>query len=783
MKTFKYLACALAAMATLSVGCVNDGTECEPGTDKGGQQIYISNSTQTFYVRTADEKETKAAEMAQYSHGVATKAATEDDKDFTVVIARKNGTAVYNNTLTVSMPTTQTTLFTLPAGSAEKGTTMVGDVEYTQYSVPFGFAEGESETGVTFGFDIAALKSNVDYKFNAALDDEANTSSYGSSSFDFKVVHAAPVHNPWVEVGKVELSEDWYDLGTKYEMIITIHEHDFTDDSFIEVGGEKVINPDKTKRTLKTQSYYRFCIPYYMYQMACASLELGDGTFSEADAEAFSECDGLIFQLDKNFDFVYDMANKKYALPTAEDISAGGNQLLRGAWGYIHSTGGLETLVYDGVADFNSGLRASWYFYSSTSYSDGWHAANNYSLMLMLCDYDAGSLYGATCTFNFDWTENDLVEDWENFFKVDYNNDIDYLQIAEGNFTSEFAGGSVAGMPLYKGVDPLYKNEVYFIYNPYGTATAKEIIGIAVIAGQDGKIQVPSLMPTGLQLLGKDLYMSQSDDIPSTIEVDDSGNLKTLTAAIKFHFEDGNKIGDYKESIEVNGANTVDAFLGTFNLQAYEMYSPYQSGVQPKLSLLSSTVTITKGDNPGEVLIDGMIDSEYAAYFFAGQQCTLKGTFDAVSNTIRVPAQYFMNGKDATNADGVDFAFFQPGETDYNAYNTSSGPYWMSELVAEAPECAIWLDSSGALYLANSLSDMTGTAVDGFSVEMYEANKAGDGFESAGSLYCTLGLQSYFPTFVPMVTSSKPAIAKAANGVKFENKPISSKQSKRFERR
>lgn len=774
MKTLKYLAYVLAAAATLSfVGCVKDSTDCPVGEDLDGEQIYISNTTTTFYVRTAEEKQTKAAELAKYGHGitVSPSATATDDKQISLPIFRKNGIDAFQGTYTVSLPTANVDLFTLPKGSVKKAETVVIDgVEYTQNTVPFAFAELEDETSIVIGFDITKLKGNVSYPFIAELDQQEQGSYYGANKFSFKIYHSVAVHEPWVEIGKIDFKENWYYDLDPYEIAICIHEHDFTDDSFVEIGGEKVINPDPTKRTLKKQAYYRFCIPYYMYQCATASVALGDGVFSEGDLPYFENCDGIIFQLDANYDFVWDYSAKNYASPLAEDITTGAKtQYLRGAWAYVHSTGSASSIIWDGYATFNSGLKAGWYFYTSTSYSNGTHSANNYDLMLMLIDVDSASLYGATCDFLWTWKTNSLVADWDNFFKVDYNN-LAYEGIASGTFTSEMLPEASGERSLFKAVDGLYKNEVYYIYNPYGTATQTQNIGIAVLL-KDGTASVAKMLPSGLSILGKPVYMKQNEDNASTIEHSASGNISKITANIDFVFEDGNCVGTYSEVFTTTADNTVDAFVGTFDMAAYKIWYPYSTS-GPKLSKLSSTVTITKIDD-FNVTIDGLIDDWYAGEYFAGQKFTVSGIFDPETNQIRIPAQYFMNGNDATSCE-YGFAYFQPGETSYGAYNFSTGAYFISELAATATECALRLDTTGVIWLENSLSEPTGAYADGFSVDLYVANKAGDGFESDGSLYTTFAYGYYFLTLTPQTPA--PTAAKASLPVKKSEPQLTAKQ-------
>ena len=122
MKTMKNILYALFAVAALvMVGCTKDQTYT-PGEDLSGEQIYIDNSTTTFYVQTAAEKEEEAKELKKLSKGLKKDEVYSDDSHVDLKIVRKGSKLEqFDFDVKLTLPAENLALFTLPAGSTQAG--------------------------------------------------------------------------------------------------------------------------------------------------------------------------------------------------------------------------------------------------------------------------------------------------------------------------------------------------------------------------------------------------------------------------------------------------------------------------------------------------------------------------------------------------------------------------------------------------------------------------------------------------------------------------------------
>lgn len=712
MKTIKSLLYLLVAAGALAVvGCTKDETYTKGG-DIDGERIYIDNSVEVFYVKTAEEKQEEEAQLAKLSRGLKQNIeSSDDDNSVTINVCRLNSKlATYTTTIELTLPSDSYQLFELPAGATQSG---AGSGTVT-YSFEVSFDEGADKAPFEIGFDIEQLESNVEYEMTATVADDGNTTNYGASSFDFAICHKTELTFPYKEIGKISLSEDAYGFGPYSDIIIEIDENDY-----------KAWKEDK-----KDMPYIRYRIPKYMYQIVAAAVEAGDA--SEDDLALFENCNDVLFNLTTDYDFIYDYDNQTYALPLDKDITAGGKNYLYAAMGLDSSSGTLVTTIYDGYYTFNQTLRGGWYFYPGECSAT--RESNVFNIMLMLADMDSTSLYGAYLNLNFAWDTNDMEDDWSNYFKTDYNNSIDYVK-AKGSGTFSSTAFSIEDEPqtwaqdLYVGFDNTSGQQVYYLPNVYKTVTTEDNeYGLAVLVN-GSSVTLASAQPLGMQWNGNEISAQQSESIASSIEYAEDGSVKKLTLGVAFVLPNGNVMADYTETYEFNSsAAGVEAFYGTYTQATYEIYSPYydedgKTPIMPQPSPISSTVTIEKAvdsdgkEIAGKVFITGLIDASHLSKYNASDG-RLVGEYDATSNSIIIPAQYIYKPKWDIGVGVPILPYFQPGVSSFNAYNTDEGPYWLSEIAAASESCALYLGEDNNLTLGFSTTDASGNKANTYAIQM-----------------------------------------------------------------
>lgn len=737
MKTIKSLLYLLVAAGALAVvGCTKDETYTKGG-DTDGERIYIDNSVEVFYVKTAEEKQEEEAQLAKLSRGLKQNIeSSDDDKSVTINVCRLNSKlATYTTTIELTLPSDSYQLFELPAGATQSG---AGSGTVT-YSFEVSFDEGADKAPFEIGFDIEQLESNVEYEMTATVADDGNTTNYGASSFDFAICHKTELTFPYKEIGKISLSEDAYGFGPYSDIIIEIDENDY-----------KAWKEDK-----KDMPYIRYRIPKYMYQIVAAAVEAGDA--SEDDLALFENCNDVLFNLTTDYDFIYDYDNQTYALPLDKDITAGGRNYLYAAMGLDSSSGTLATTIYDGYYTFNQTLRGGWYFYPGQCSVT--RESNVFNIMLMLADMDSNSLYGAYLNLNFAWDTNDMEDDWSNYFTVDYNTSIDYVKAAgTGTFSStafKTAEGAAQtwAQDLYVGSDKTSGQQVYYLPSVYQTVTADEgEYGLAVFVNGTSAT-IASNQPLGMEWNGNEIFAKQSDAITSTVEYAEDGSLKKMTLGVAFVMENGNVLADYTETYEFNStASGAEAFYGTYTQTAYVVQSPYSEDSMPAYTAVHSTMTIEQAvdssNNPiaGKVFIKGMLPEDMLSP--GEQDGRLVGEYDAVSNSIIIAAQYIYKPVWSglfTDPSVMGYPYFQPGSSSIGAYNTAQGPMYMSVFGPVSESCALYMGEGGDLTLGISPNDKTGVAATCYSVQVCYLD--GDEFVNAGEYFSTHGDASHPITF------------------------------------
>ena len=759
MKTMKNIFYALAAVALVGfVGCTKD-QGYTPGGDIQGEQIYIDNSTSTFYVKTAAEKEEEAAELEKLSRGLqAEPEAFEDDAQIELKVVRKGGNgAEYATSVEISAASaSELALFTFPAEATAK------DGATTTMVVPVTFAEGVNEATIAIGFDIAALATSYEYEFNATVVDE-NTTYYGASSFDFVITHMINFEFPYTDIGTITLNYDhiWTSMmGMPEYSGIKIQLHN--DDYKALAAGQKL-------------SYMRLLIPKLLYQLAAASVEAGDGFFTEEDVEGFSECNSLSLAMTPDYNMAMDQAvgNEKYPHPALVNEPAKYPLFAMAgldAYGAFSRRVGTASENLSWVSEHisSSGMEIGMLFGNTFSCTFS-RTSNVFTYNTAYYLSNLSSWYGVN-PFTFTWDTNDLEADWANYFKVDYINDIDYTKVeGAGTYTSKAfpaADGTAQSwaQDIYVGVDGTKGKQVYLLPDVFATSTATEVYGLAMLV-DGGKIALVDGQATGLSWNGKAIYASQSSEIESTVEYAADGALKKITIGLALCFEDGTVLGNYEEVYNFNSAAAgIDAFCGNFELFTTEIYSSYYGSdgkpTTPKLSAFTADVTIVKDGDAGKVKIYGL-DAGYWEYFGAGASGYVVGEYDAVQNAIVVPAQFFQ-GLGMVNKSYL--GYFQPGHGSYGAYNTSSGPMYISELGATAESCALVYGANGVLTMTSSATEPTAAFVDSYALDLYALSSSYE-WEYYTNMTTTFGNGGrYSPTLTP-VAEEGPETASLKQGV------------------
>ena len=790
MKTIKNILYALFALAAfVMVGCTNDQTYT-PGGDLSGEQIYIDNSTSVFYVKTAEEKEEEAKELKQLSKGVHQVAeAYTDDSHIDLVVARKSGNkAEYQFNVMLTMLAEDVALFTLPEGSTQAYQDAAAKT--VTYTVPCVFDAEVAETTLRIGFDIDAIETNTEYEFVAELEDKENASNYGASEFEFSIMHSLPVELPFEDVGLVTLEETFFRdmLGaptTPYsDCIIQIHKDD-----------KKAIDDAKAAGTTPkfAAGYVRFYVPRVMYQIAAASVAAGDGAFEETELDYYAQGCGLMLCMTPNYEFIAEAANLSNphpmyptqaptgysSYPVVPVSSVDGSLLSVSLTGQERMYLGEVPLYITGYGDVYLTLFPSMYDFGTVS-----RTMNTYScgVAYWAINSESGSLWPKP--INITWDKNTLEDDWANYFKVDYNNDVDYHKMGEGVFTSEYQS-NFATKALYTGIESVSGATVYYIYDPYGTVTAETgALGLA-LTWNGATAKLIENQPLNMQWNGRELYASQSQNIDSAIEFNEKGAIKKITLGLAIVNEEGAVLGDYTETFDIE-ANTVglEAFLGEHTHVCYSLVgegdpSNQSNTFSAAVSETATPVVIEQAvDAKGQpiknkVVIKGLIDSYYTTAL-GGVDSYLEATYDPISDRIDVPAQFFHGVEwDGTRLgmEASDFAeyglkevpaiypYFQPGVTTFGLYNYGSAAapvyYWNSEIVENADRLSIYRDAeTGVLYFDGSFNSTD--AADGYAIVM--------GFYAGGSwvleshplmgwgLYVTFGspqLGISYPCLIP----------------------------------
>ena len=204
-------------------------------------------------------------------------------------------------------------------------------------------------------------------------------------------------------------------------------------------------------------------------------------------------------------------------------------------------------------------------------------------------------------------------------------NDLEY-EVIEGE---ESAFASVAfndnwAQTLAKAIDvdeetpkSEYKN-LYYLEDLYSDG-----YGVAFYYDEkSGKVSIPESQKIGVTIFGQELYVSESEDIESSVEVKENG-LTEYTLGMIFHYEDGTIVGDFAErylySKDPISYGKGD-FVGNFTMTGFSLFDGEDDALMK--------VKIAEGEGENELVITGM---QYAEEVVA--------TFDPITSFISIAPQ------------------------------------------------------------------------------------------------------------------------------------------------
>lgn len=242
------------------------------------------------------------------------------------------------------------------------------------------------------------------------------------------------------------------------------------------------------------------------------------------------------------------------------------------------------------------------------------------SLYFSMADY--GTYVASTPTYIYFTKETYIASS----LTIDDFNDVEYEEI-EGA-VSEFESVAYSdswSQTFAKAIDQDEDNEdseyknLYYLPNLYA-----EGYGLAFYYDEEsGSVEVVDEQPIGTTVLGQDLYVSQSDSLESSVEVNAKG-VTIYTLGLTFHYEDGTILGQFSELYyysETAVSYDKADFIGYFTMSGQSQFgSSYPDA--------NMEVTISEGEDDNTLVITGV---DYAEEITA--------TFDASTSEMSIAPQ------------------------------------------------------------------------------------------------------------------------------------------------
>lgn len=205
----------------------------------------------------------------------------------------------------------------------------------------------------------------------------------------------------------------------------------------------------------------------------------------------------------------------------------------------------------------------------------------------------------------------------EDNLRIDDFNEVEYVAI-EGAVTELQSAAYSDSWEVFFGEavdmdeeneDSDYKN-LFYIGNAYA-----EGYGVAFY-NVDGKITIPANQPIGRKVYGKEVFVSPSEDIKSSVETNAKG-VDVYSLGLLFHYKDGTKLGDFSEIFfysEDAVSYDKEDFIGSFN-----MTGESQLGGAPT----EMKVEIAEGETNDKLIISGIKWAEEIVAIFDSENSTM----------------------------------------------------------------------------------------------------------------------------------------------------------------
>lgn len=232
---------------------------------------------------------------------------------------------------------------------------------------------------------------------------------------------------------------------------------------------------------------------------------------------------------------------------------------------------------------------------------------------------------------------------------------------------------------LSKAVDIDEENEaseykdLYYLPNLYA-----EGYGVAFYYKEGGRMRIVENQKIGDKVYGQDIYVSQSETIESSVEVNTKG-VTIYTLGLMFHFKDGTIVGNFAEkffySADAVSYDKAD-FIGNF-----VMTGPSQFGGEPDAKM---NVKIAEGVEENTFILTGVDYAKEIIVDFDPERSVMSISPQVLADVVTETATYDMTLY-TTDAEGVsstaaiDFTFDMQGKLVITSSSVGDGYLIRSE--------------------------------------------------------------------------------------------------------
>ena len=322
------------------------------------------------------------------------------------------------------------------------------------------------------------------------------------------------------------------------------------------------------------------------------------------------------------------------------------------------------------------------------------------SLYFSMANYNSGGKYPSANPTVIYLTKDAFIA--ANMKIEDFNN-VEYVAVEGEVGEYESAAYSDAwSQTLSKAIDIDAENEeseyidLYFLSDLYAEGK-----GVAFYYTEGGKVKIPANQPIGTKVLGKDIYVSQSEEIESSVEINAKG-VTIYTLGLMFHFEDGTIVGDFAEKFYYSeDAVTYEKadFLGNFLMTGSSQFSG-----EPDAEM---NVTVAEGDADNSLLISGIDYAEEVVATFDAATSVMSVAPQTLSDVVLSGSTYdatlyttTVDGDVSTSA-AIDLTFNMQGDLVITASSEADGYLIRSE------DAGGWLDGYYGMVFSPSVTKST----------------------------------------------------------------------------